>query len=248
MQTAARSVYLCAGHSEHNSGVLEPEQVEHYLGSIEEIQSAVRNGPAHAMTGVEADGTLVGFYVLHPDRRDNSCWWLGWFALDRRYQGRGYGHMAMAQIMTNVRHIVGCRRVRLLVSPRQRPCDAPLCAGGIPSGRQAHHRGAHPRGSSVPLRRDRGHHRVVARFIGVEARAPRGSPALVARPPCGTGHRHRAWPAQRARAAAHRLVEEAPCGLTVRWRTARPFLRLRSKFAASTCFDRSSRRSASAGC
>jgi diamine N-acetyltransferase len=97
--------------------VLEPEQIEHYLGSIEEIQSAVRSGPAHATTGVEADGTLVGFYVLHPDRRDNSCWWLGWFALDRRYQGRGYGRVAMAQIITNVRHIVGCRRVRLLVSP-----------------------------------------------------------------------------------------------------------------------------------
>jgi RimJ/RimL family protein N-acetyltransferase len=97
--------------------VLEPEQVEQYLGSIEEIQAAVRSGPAHAMTGVEADGALVGFYVLHPDRRDNACWWLGWFALDRRYQGRGYGRMAMAQIMTNLRHIVGCRRVRLLVSP-----------------------------------------------------------------------------------------------------------------------------------
>jgi GNAT superfamily N-acetyltransferase len=97
--------------------VLEPEQVEHYLGSIEEIQSAVRGGPAHGMTGVKADGTLVGFYVLHPDRRDNSCWWLGWFALDQRYQGRGYGRMAMAQIMANFRHIVGCRRVRLVVSP-----------------------------------------------------------------------------------------------------------------------------------
>ena len=68
---------------------LEPEQVERFLGPIEEIQVAVRSGPAHAMTGVEADGTLVGFYVLHPDRRDNSCWWLGWFALDRRYQDRG---------------------------------------------------------------------------------------------------------------------------------------------------------------
>jgi diamine N-acetyltransferase len=97
--------------------VLEPEQVEHFLGSIEEIQSTVRCGPAHTMTGVDADGSLVGFYVLHPDRRDNACWWLGWFALDRRYQGRGYGRMAMMQIMDNLRRIVGCRRVRLLVSP-----------------------------------------------------------------------------------------------------------------------------------
>jgi diamine N-acetyltransferase len=96
---------------------LEPEQVEQYLGPIDEIQTAVRSGPAHAVIGVEADDTLVGFYVLHPDRRDNACWWLGWFALDRRQQGRGYGRMAMAQIMIDVRSLVGCRRVRLLVAP-----------------------------------------------------------------------------------------------------------------------------------
>jgi GNAT superfamily N-acetyltransferase len=93
------------------------ELEEHYLGPIQEIQKAVHGGPAHAVTGVEANGTLVGFYVLHPDRRDNACWWLGWLALDRRQQGRGYGRMAMTQIMVNLRGIVGCRRVRLLVDP-----------------------------------------------------------------------------------------------------------------------------------
>jgi RimJ/RimL family protein N-acetyltransferase len=89
------------------------------------------------MTGVEADGTLVGFYVLHPDRRDSSRWWLGWFALDRRYQGLGYGRMAMAQIMANVPRIVGCRRVRLSMR-------GPVCASGIPSGRRTHQRRTHP--------------------------------------------------------------------------------------------------------
>jgi len=94
---------------------LEPEQVEQYLGPVEAILAAVRAGPVHAVIGVEADDALVGFYVLHPDRRDNACWWIGWFALDRRQQGRGYGRMAMAQIMADLRRIVGCRRVRLLV-------------------------------------------------------------------------------------------------------------------------------------
>ncbi len=96
---------------------LDPEQIDQYLGPIPEIEAAVRGGPAHAMTGVVADGALVGFYVLHPDRRDNACWWLGWLALDRRQQGRGYGRMAMSHIMLQVRRIVGCRRMRLLVDP-----------------------------------------------------------------------------------------------------------------------------------
>lgn len=96
---------------------LEPEQVEHFLGPIGDIQEAVRGGLAHGVTGIEAGDTLIGFYVLHPDRRDNACWWLGWLALDRRHQGRGYGRMAVARIMAHLRRIAGCRRVRLLVVP-----------------------------------------------------------------------------------------------------------------------------------
>jgi GNAT superfamily N-acetyltransferase len=96
---------------------LEPEQVEEYLGPIDEIQAAVRRGLAHAATAIEAGDTLVGFYVVHPDRRDNACWWLGWFALDRRHQGRGYGRTALARIMAHFGRIAGCRRVRLLVVP-----------------------------------------------------------------------------------------------------------------------------------
>ena len=96
---------------------LEPEQVEQYLGPIEDIQAAIRRGLVHTVIGIKADDTLAGFYVLHPDRRDSACWWLGWFALDRRQQGRGFGRMALARIMTHVGRIVGCRRVRLLVVP-----------------------------------------------------------------------------------------------------------------------------------
>jgi diamine N-acetyltransferase len=96
---------------------LEPEQVEQYLGPIQDIKAAIRSGLAHALIGIKADGALVGFYVMHPDRRDNACWWLGWFALDRRQQGRGYGRTAMTQIMHNFHHIAGCRRIRLLVDP-----------------------------------------------------------------------------------------------------------------------------------
>jgi len=96
---------------------LEPEQVTDYLGPIQEIQAAVRSGLSHNMVGVSNSDALIGFYVLHPDRRDNACWWLGWLALDCRHQGNGYGRMALARILTDLRHIAGCRRVRLLVDP-----------------------------------------------------------------------------------------------------------------------------------
>ncbi len=96
---------------------LDPHQVERFLGPLEDIVTAVDRGPAHSMIAIEAAGELVGFYVVHPDRRDASCWWLGWFALDCRQQGHGYGHATMRAILHRLRHVDRCRRVRLLVSP-----------------------------------------------------------------------------------------------------------------------------------
>lgn len=215
--------------------VLEPEQVEHYLGSIEEIQSAVRSGPTHAMTGVKADGTLVGFYVLHPDRRDNSCWWLGWFALDRRYHGRGYGRMAMAKIPTNVRHIVGCHRVRLLVSPANVHAMHLYALAGF------HQVDMHTTGELIL-------EVVLSCFAGVEARAlwgacgchpapmrHRSSASRVDRPACP---RRRAPFGGKDPVLAHLPTDDGP----VHHSTAP------APPGASTCFDRSPRRSNSAGC
>jgi RimJ/RimL family protein N-acetyltransferase len=96
---------------------LDPDQVERFLGPVADIQAAVRRGPAHAMVAIEAADMLVGFYVVHPDPRDGACWWLGWFAIDRRQQGRGYGSQAMSAAVDRMRHIAGCRRIRLLVAP-----------------------------------------------------------------------------------------------------------------------------------
>ena len=94
-----------------------PDQVTRFLGPLDGIIDAVRDGPAHAMVGIEADGVLVGFYVLHPDLRDAACWWLGWFAIDHRRQGRGYGQLAMAAIMRRLCAMQGCRVIRLLAAP-----------------------------------------------------------------------------------------------------------------------------------
>lgn len=96
---------------------LDPDHVERFLGPIPDILHAVRRGPAHSLTGIECEGRLVGFFVLHPDRRDGLTWWLGWFAMDRRVQGRGYGRQALAEALRRLRALPACGRVRLLVSP-----------------------------------------------------------------------------------------------------------------------------------
>jgi diamine N-acetyltransferase len=99
----------------------DPEQVERFLGPIEDILAAVGRGPAHSMIAIEVDGAIIGFYVVHPSPRDASCWWLGWFALDRSQQGRGYGRAVMGAILNRLRHIDGCRRIRLLVAAENMP-------------------------------------------------------------------------------------------------------------------------------
>jgi GNAT superfamily N-acetyltransferase len=100
-------------------GALEfdPDQLERFLGPIPDILNAVQHGLAHSVFAIEAGGALAGFFILHPELRDASCWWLGWLALDSRQQGRGFGKQTMHEIVERLRRIDGCRRVRLLVAP-----------------------------------------------------------------------------------------------------------------------------------
>ena len=96
---------------------LEFEDAERFLEPLPVILDLVRRGMAHALVGIEAAGGLVGFYVVHPDARDRSCWWLGWLAVDRRWQGAGLGRAGLAAALARLRAVPGCRRVRLLVAP-----------------------------------------------------------------------------------------------------------------------------------
>ncbi len=93
------------------------DQIDRFLGSLHDIVETVRRGPAHHLIGIEEAGTLVGFYAIHPDRRDTSRWWLGWFGIDRSHQGGGRGGRVIAAIITRLRHIPACREIRLLVAP-----------------------------------------------------------------------------------------------------------------------------------
>ena len=92
-----------------------PEAVA-FLDPAETILQAVRGGIAHFLFGMEDAGGAVGFFVVHPDRRDTSCWWLGWFAVARRSQGRGYGRAALEHVVRRLRRAPGCRRIRLHVA------------------------------------------------------------------------------------------------------------------------------------
>ena len=93
------------------------EQVDRFLGSLRDIVDTVRRGPAHHLIGIEEQQALVGFYAVHPDRRDVSRWWLGWFGIDRPHQGGGRGSRVIGTIVARLRLIPGCRAIRLLVAP-----------------------------------------------------------------------------------------------------------------------------------
>jgi RimJ/RimL family protein N-acetyltransferase len=95
---------------------LDPDQLDRFLGPLTDIVDAVRRGPLHSLIGVEREGELIGFYVVHPDRRDAACWWLGWLAIARAHQGFGHGRTILATVLARLGRIPGCRRVRLLVA------------------------------------------------------------------------------------------------------------------------------------
>jgi RimJ/RimL family protein N-acetyltransferase len=110
------------GHAGLDSiGALRFEAVEQFLEPLADIVHIVRHGPAHSLVAIEAGNEIAGFYVVHPDRRDRACWWLGWLAIDLRWQGAGLGRAALASAMQRLSRIAGCRRIRLLVAPDNAP-------------------------------------------------------------------------------------------------------------------------------
>ncbi len=115
---------------------LDPSQVQRFLGPLTDVIAATRRGPAHSLFVIDAGSEPVGFYVVHPDQRDASCWWLGWLALDRGQQGHGLGRRALLDIIASLRRLVGCRRIRLLVSADNAPARRLYaCAGFTQVGR-----------------------------------------------------------------------------------------------------------------
>lgn len=109
-------------HRLQPSGFTQLEQLDlthasPFLEPLAAILDFVRARPAHHLTTIQRGGRLAGFYVVHPDRRDAACWWLGWLAVDRAHQGNGLGRAALATAMSGFARLARCRRIRLLVAP-----------------------------------------------------------------------------------------------------------------------------------
>ena len=110
---------------------LDLSNAERFLEPLSTILAFVRRGLAHRIVAIETGGELAGFYVVHPDRRDPSCWWLGWLAIDARRQGGGIGRAAVAAVMAALGRDARCRRVRLLVAPDNAPAMRLYRAAGF---------------------------------------------------------------------------------------------------------------------
>ncbi|MBE9607629.1 GNAT family N-acetyltransferase [Acetobacteraceae bacterium H6797] len=99
---------------------LDPDQVERYFDPLPKIMGAVLKGPSHAAFISREGNRSRAFYVLHQDRRDAACWWIGWLAVSRGHQGQGLGRLAMMDALRRLSAIPGCRRVRLFVVPENK--------------------------------------------------------------------------------------------------------------------------------
>jgi diamine N-acetyltransferase len=107
---------------------VDPGQLPFFAPTAEIVEEATRrrdrlamairaNGAPGGAPNDEADGDAVGFCVLARDPRDPRCWWLAWFMVDRRRQGRGLGRAALRLILAHLARREGCRRIRLQVTP-----------------------------------------------------------------------------------------------------------------------------------
>lgn len=114
---------------------LDPEVIARFLGPIEAVAAAVRQGPAHVLVIAERDGEPLGFYVTHPDPQDGSSWWLAYLAVSSRAQGAGIGRAILTAVLRRLSCVPGCRRVLLLVD-RNNPAAQHLYRrmGFVPSG------------------------------------------------------------------------------------------------------------------
>lgn len=68
--------------------------------------------------GAEAEGTPVGFTMLAYTPESADDYWLFHFFIDQRFQGRGYGALALQQVIAHVRGAhPRCRALQLTVHP-----------------------------------------------------------------------------------------------------------------------------------
>ncbi len=95
---------------------IEPRQLAWFV-PMPAIADEITAHPDRRAFAIEAGGEKIGFFVVRRDLRDPRCWWLCYFLLDRRQQGKGYGKNALRLILAYLSKREGCRRIRLQVTP-----------------------------------------------------------------------------------------------------------------------------------
>jgi len=69
--------------------------------------------PSTKAFGIYFDDIMVGFtlFDISPFEED-GCFWIVRFMIDERYQGRGFGKAALKEIISIMKNIEGCNRIR----------------------------------------------------------------------------------------------------------------------------------------
>jgi diamine N-acetyltransferase len=68
--------------------------------------------------GAEAEGAMVGFSMVAHEPESADIYWLFHFFIDQRYQGRGYGALALERLIALIRAShPHCQAIQLTVHP-----------------------------------------------------------------------------------------------------------------------------------
>ncbi len=95
---------------------------------------------------IYADDVMVGYFNLVFDPDSSEIYWLYHFFIDHRYQGRGYGQLALDAIQTLLRdQFPRCRSVSLTVHPENVAAQRLYTRAGFrPTGRFHETEGGEP--------------------------------------------------------------------------------------------------------
>jgi len=95
------------------------DQVEFVTGNAYSLAQS-RYEPNCLPFGIYADGVIVGFVMYGLNEYDGR-YWIFRFMIDERYQGKGYGKTALAEVIHRLRDDHDAREVRLSCNPANAP-------------------------------------------------------------------------------------------------------------------------------
>jgi diamine N-acetyltransferase len=74
-------------------------------------------GCEHYPLAIYEEDELVGFALYACDHEDAGIQWIKRFMIDKKYQGRGFGKIALVKLIALITEGERCEEIRLTVSP-----------------------------------------------------------------------------------------------------------------------------------